>query len=218
MRIYHFVNQKFGLEDLQNKRLKIATFSDLNDPFELLGPGSGDREIRRAFEKTKDKLSLNRGMLCFSKHWKNPVQWSHYADKHRGLCLGFDMPDKYLTPVTYCAKRLEPDINTLRGGGGRAQTEMLRILSTKYSHWRYENEVRCFIRLSEQDASKGVYFCHFSKSLALREVIVGHNSTLSRAKIGEAIGENKSEVSICKARLAFRSFRIVRQRNEKLWN
>ena len=26
------------------------------------------------------------GMLCFSKGWHNPVQWSHYTDKHKGIC------------------------------------------------------------------------------------------------------------------------------------
>ena len=37
MRLYHFINKKYGLESLSLKRLKIAQIDKLNDPFELLG-------------------------------------------------------------------------------------------------------------------------------------------------------------------------------------
>lgn len=36
MRAYKFLDQKFGLKSLSERRLKISTLHDLNDPFELL--------------------------------------------------------------------------------------------------------------------------------------------------------------------------------------
>ncbi len=63
MRVYHFVNREFGLEDISRRRLKIATINDLNDPFELLGPDSGDVVIRRRFEWIKNQLAASRGIL-----------------------------------------------------------------------------------------------------------------------------------------------------------
>ncbi len=30
--------------------------------------------------------------------WSNPVIWAHYGDKHRGLCLGFEVPEMHGDP------------------------------------------------------------------------------------------------------------------------
>lgn len=79
VRAFHFVAAEFGLEDLQRRRLKIATVNDLNDPFELLPVNLADPELRRAFLAVKQQLAQGRGMLCFSRRWNNPVQWSHYS-------------------------------------------------------------------------------------------------------------------------------------------
>ncbi len=216
MRVFHFVGRNYGLENLRRRRLKIATINDLNDPFELLGPSSSDKRLRRRFRILKDQLALNRGMLCFSRNWRNPVQWSHYAEKHQGLCLGFDIPKRYLAPVEYKPRRIEPNVGVIEGGGAPAQKEILKVLTTKYVHWRYENEVRLFVALSDCDTS-GLYFCEFSQSMALREVIVGHSSTITRQELSDALGDLATEITVCKARLSFQSFTVVRQRDGKLW-
>lgn len=217
MRVYHFTNLNFGLEDVRRRRLKIATLNDLNDPFELLGFSSADANVRKRFLLFKEQLAKSRGMLCFSRHWRNPVLWSHYADRHRGICLGFDMPDECLVAVKYQSKRLEPEIAALHGEGPTAENEMQKVLSTKYSHWRYENEVRCFVTLDEKDKLNDLYFFDFSPQLLLRQIIVGHCSTLSRAELHDALGDLATDVSVCKARLAFRSFKVVRQKKRTLW-
>jgi len=74
---------------------------ELNDPFEFLGVDLSDPDFRRQIKATKKTLSESRGLLCFSKNWHNPVLWGHYADKHRGICLGFDMPEDLPTKVDY---------------------------------------------------------------------------------------------------------------------
>jgi hypothetical protein len=33
-------------------------------------------------------------LLCFSADWSHPLIWAHYSDKHRGLCLGFEIPSE----------------------------------------------------------------------------------------------------------------------------
>lgn len=216
MRGYHFVPSGFGLEDLRHRRLKIARLEELNDPFELLGFAAREPAIRKAFADTKASLAKDRGMLCFSRGWHNPVQWSHYAEQHRGLCLGFDIPDAMLTEVTYLSKRPLPDMATLAGTGPAAQAEMIKVLTTKFSHWRYENEVRVFIDLT--DPIGPLYFEDFGPSLTLREVIVGARCNASRANIAAALGSLASTVITRKARLAFRSFRVVEQKRRSLWS
>jgi hypothetical protein len=113
VRVYHFVNEVFGIEDLQKRRLKIATINDLNDPCELFAVHFGNPAVRRAFRKMKEEFSKERGLLCFSRDWRNPVQWSHYAHGHRGLCFGFDVPDQTVAPVTYSDRRIAAEIDQL---------------------------------------------------------------------------------------------------------
>src|SRR5207248_6306076 len=132
------------------------------DPFELFGIDLSNEALRRAFNLMKEEMSRSRGMLCFSRDWHNPVQWSHYADKHRGLCLGFDIPDVDLVRVTYSRKRMLVEVEHLLAFHQLDLATVMRFLFTKYAHWRYENEVRCFVTLEDRDQEKNMYFVDFS--------------------------------------------------------
>lgn len=208
MRLYHFLNAKYGIAALTDRRIKIATIMELNDPFEFLAVDLSDRPFRWALMQTKKQLSEKQGILCFSKTWRNPVLWGHYAQSHRGLCLGFDVPRDFFRRVEYVDERsappAEPDLDFIK-----------RILFTKFSHWGYEQEYRAFVGLDEQEA--GLYFMAFSKHLKLRQVIVGDESPLSRADVSAALGKLQRRVEVFKARPAFRSFEVVRNKAEALW-
>ena len=220
MRVFHFVNEEFGLEDLRRRRLKIATLHELNDPFELFGVSLADENLRRAFRVMKDELALNRGLLCFSRDWHNPVQWSHYVAKHTGLCLGFDIPDaldQILGAVTYSRKRLVVEAERFRKPSDIPADTAIRFLFTKYSHWRYENEVRGFVTLKDKDPEKNMYFAEFSEKLRLAVVIVGAESSVTRETLRNALGELAASVERFKVRPSFKTFRVVRQGNAKLW-
>jgi hypothetical protein len=83
MRAYKFLDEKFGLKTLAEKRLKISRLDDLNDPFELIPFDIRNRANRFALKRVRAQLARNRGMLCFSGNWRDPVLWAHYSDKHR---------------------------------------------------------------------------------------------------------------------------------------
>jgi hypothetical protein len=219
MRVYHFTDSKHGLQDIRRRRLKIATIEELNDPFELLGPAPKDAGGRRRFAEWKHRMSAYTGLLCFSRDWRNPVQWSHYATGHRGVCLGFDVPDDMLIRVKYQRRRLEPRIELLDGDDEEAaDEEAKRIFSTKYSHWRYEAEERSFVALAgKQDPRSKLYFAPFADDLALREVIVGHRSDICRAELARALGRLAGGVTVQKARLSFFRFAVVPQHDVSLW-
>jgi len=86
MRVYYLTGEQFGLSNLALRRLKVARFEDLNDPFELLGVDIGDRAIRTALRATKKQINDTKGLICFSRSWKNPLMWGHYAEKaHRDV-------------------------------------------------------------------------------------------------------------------------------------
>jgi hypothetical protein len=217
VRVFHFVGAAHGIEDIQRRRLKIATLFELNDPFELISLDCSNEGIRRAVHFVRANMNQSFGMICFSRDWHNPVQWSHYADRHRGICLGFDVPDAQLVRVTYSAKRLVADADRLAADQPPDPAMINRVLSTKYSHWRYEQEVRHFVQLQNHSLIDGRYFAEFSEELTLRQVIVGALSPLTRPELRDALGDLDTSVEMHKARLAFGSFRVVRQRKHALW-
>jgi hypothetical protein len=215
MRLYHFLNAEYGLLNIQCRRLKIGRINELNDPFEFLGMATKSASLRRRYQRLKDGLNDYMGLVCFSANWNNPVQWSHYADRHRGVCLGFEVSAQ-AHKVAYIAERLLARPSAMKSEGPEAEAHVTEILTTKFEHWSYEEEYRLFLQLRERDPS-GHYFLEFDDNVALREVIVGHRCAISRDDITQALGPLARQVTSYKARLAFRSFDVVRQKNDRLW-
>lgn len=210
MRLYHFLKEEHALDDLKRRRLKISRLDELNDPFELLGADLGDKTTRRAFQTMRAELAQQCGVLCFSRSWRSPVMWSHYADRHRGICLGFEVPTGKFATMNYDAKRLPDVLPKLLTGGSEAQEQaMLRLLTTKFSGWKYENEVRVFSSLETIDADTGYPFTDFNANLRLKTVILGPRCKHPVEEIAAQCRGRYPGVKIVAARLAFRSFRIV---------
>src|ERR1700731_4449263 len=92
-RVYKFISAQYGLSALQNRRLKLSTIDDLNDPFDLCSIDTTNPVIEHALEAHIKHFRQSKGLLCFSRNWDNLLLWSHYAASHTGLCLGFDIPD-----------------------------------------------------------------------------------------------------------------------------
>lgn len=218
MRAYHFVPADHGLENIKLRRLKLAGLADLNDPFEARAIALGNRARRRAFEKYVEQFSKDKGILCFSRNWKNPVQWSHYADRHRGICLGFDIPDDMVTAVTYRSERYPAsELDGLGAIDGPVEeNKFLQMMNTKFKHWEYEDEVRMFASLTDAD-SRGHYFADFSPELVLVEVIMGHRCIVKRRAVEDHLGALRGAVALRKARLAFQSYEVVEQMDRSRW-
>ncbi len=211
------VSAEYGLQDVRERRLKIATLDELNDPFDIFAADLGDPAHRSKLTLARQSIGRQVGLLCFSQRWDNPVLWSHYADKHRGMCLGFEIPHESLRRVTYANRRFKLQRDPLKASGAPDQDSVEKLLVTKYSHWRYEREWRMLVSLAESKSEDGRFFLRFNAQVRLTTVIMGALSPVSRADVTQALGDLGSEVELMKARLAFRTFRVVRQRNRRLW-
>jgi Protein of unknown function (DUF2971) len=218
VRVYHFLNKKFGLLAVQKRRLKISRFNSLNDPFEMAAPAGATQDERNAYGKALATFDNDHGLLCFSKSWHNPLLWSHYADRHKGICLGFDISDQIGRKVKYTSKRVQCDWNRFGKDKQYGSSIMLEVYSTKYTHWKYENEVRYMMDLDNDCEQKSMYFMDYTNEIVLKEVILGANCSASRDQLSKALGRLVSSVKCRKARLAFESFKIVEQKDAKLWN
>ena len=203
-RVYHFVPEKFALCNIRKQRLKVATFDKMNDPFELLGVHLGNEKNRREIQKRRGLIVEKWGVLCFAKDWKNPLLWSHYADSHKGICLGFDVPKEVLCTVEYRQHRSHPL-------DWKSDDVISSVLWTKFIHWRYEKEQRRFVQLQECHHEGKLYYWPFGKDMKLREIVVGSRCEVGKSKIKDCLGDMRDYVKLIKAREAFKTFRVVTQ-------
>lgn len=215
MRVYQFMNALHGVSNLSLQRLRISRFGELNDPFELLAADLLDPRDRRAIEKFKRNLDAERGLLCFSKDWKNPLLWGHYGDKHKGLALGFDIPDELLFEVKYKQERTKPKFDSRTGMLADGEKFLEQLIATKYSDWAYESEFRRIIELDRQTNEGGSYFVKFSGLLELREVILGYRCDLSPSSVSELLKNRRGKIWVMKTKLALRKFGLTEDREQR---
>lgn len=108
---------------------------------------------------SRERVYGTVGVFSLTANYENILLWSHYADKHRGFCIGFDARKLYLFCINYL-KNLES--RSLRGNQSiifrdvrytrnypfinAYRTELnertLTQLLTKSIDWEYEHEYR----------------------------------------------------------------------------
>lgn len=177
--IYKYVDFDTGLNKIiKEKSLKFTNPNDFNDPFDcnenLLKHDNNEELINNIFNqsyqntpravrrkvirqlKNPDSYSEilkkereNFRLSCFSEKYNEVLMWSHYANKHNGICIGFDFPHKYEEQFILCHVKYLDKIIPLDGNA-----DMLRVilywLTTKSIRWEYENEIRAISKNKQE--------------------------------------------------------------------
>jgi hypothetical protein len=133
------------------------------------------------------KVSEDLGLICFTTQRDNLLMWSHYADGHKGVVIGFDSDHPFFQippgfrPVEYSKdqsdERFHWDFSLNPGDEGYdAMSETFVV--TKSRHWCYEDEKRMLIELKglkRRKLKNGVlgYFVDIPADL-IDEVILGY--------------------------------------------
>jgi Protein of unknown function (DUF2971) len=216
IRLYHFTATKYALDDLRNRHLKIAQFDDLNDPFELKSVNLCDPMNAQAFdgipeisfEGYKEAMARRFGVLCFAENKTDVLQWSHYADRHRGICLGFGVSHSQgkFGKVDYVEERFpfpeKPDVDF-----------SWKLLRTKFKCWEYENEWRVFLELKDgvwnESANRVLYFVDFGPELILQEVILGAANTTPTSDVLQAMHGYSETVRVSRIHLSCDRFELL---------
>lgn len=166
MRIYKYYKINNHLLDaLRGDYLWFSAPCTFNDPFDcnanLLSfyPGVWSRDYHyqqnvlskieespKGFEvymqTVVDQLFENYGICCFSKKNDDVLLWSHYAEMHRGVCLGFesaldpDTFDGFDVRYTNDFRSVDYFINPRKAFN--------HLILTKAKAWEYEAEYRLF--------------------------------------------------------------------------
>lgn len=209
IRAYHLTSAEHGINAISLSRLKVARFSEVNDPFEVFAVNFHERKTRKLVRRFKDSHNSKTGLLCFSANWSNSMIWSHYATKHKGICLGFDLRRKKIRQVQYVDERIRAKLTDNEDSPTLpAKLEDL-LLRTKARYWQYEEEIRVFVDLSQATREQGLYFWSFDNDMRLAEVILGPLSELPLPSIRKLTEATNPNAVAFKSRLAFRSFKVV---------
>ncbi len=188
--------------------LSLANFDTTNlDAFDVLRvtPEAKDALIgwNRIKSEITEKLHKSMGSMfgvsCFTENPDNILMWSHYSNKHTGICVEYDFSmlqeeiKAYILPVLYTNRRPSFPINRLIDFKGQAIGEkgMIKVLPnllkaqlTKSVVWNYENEWR-LLGLSPLNAN------HTIKLPVITKIITGVNISDNNMKAIEKIAEEK---------------------------
>ena len=135
----------------------------------------------------------------FQRFLARPVIWAHYSDRHKGICLGFDVPDDVARRVEYVTARFPfPESPTMADSD--------RMLWTKFDNWAYEEEIRVWAALDEHEG--GIYYKDFDDNLRLIEVIAGAECSVPEHAFQRALKPFPSVMPV-KARAGFKKFEVV---------
>lgn len=143
---YNAKNSGKDLDDINIIR-EIEQVTDFHTKNKVLFNNIINKVLKDTHESTK-KFRI----LCLSQNYSDILMWAHYADGHRGFVLQFDtkiLKDNFIAPlrkVIYPPKESLPSIVDFFKFN---KEEM--FLTTKSSHWKYEQEWRILKHIEEGD-------------------------------------------------------------------
>jgi len=221
MIVYRYLPEEFGLRALQQQKWKIARLLELNDPFDcqpILSRNSGADEVLASDDAYFRELYDSIGILCYCSSINDPVIWSHYADSHRGIALGFEFkPTDGLLKVKYPKydSRAHLDGDDLdRLKKENYDEALLKVVSDAFTKkaksWEYEREYRHFIYLKGCDMIGSHYFRDMPLP-NLRRIVLGVRSHVTESDVRRIMSrwQIPCNVEIAKAQTDPKSYRIT---------
>ncbi len=170
MLLYKFSSADRAVNNIEDGRMRVSRFEELNDPFELLPNLRFKYEKRQKYHKVYRNVCREYGVLCFCQTRMEPTLWAHYAEKHTGIALGFQITDPRLREVQYIPKRIGFELTE---DENKNRELFLQLASKKNKKWSYEEEWRMVVKLDECIPENGHYFFPFGKNLKPREIVLG---------------------------------------------
>ncbi len=148
-----------------------------------------------------EKAMKNSGVCCFSTLNDSILQWAHYSDFHKGICLRFDIyedPELFWIPIIVSYRSALQHYNHFIH-----QDKLIEyLMQPKYSGWSYESEVRIVKTEIEMKRHKDNRAFKF-KDFALKEIIFGVKSTDETINLYKNLcaSNNKKHVKFSKMQL-----------------
>jgi len=131
------------------------TYEKVNRPISRSDFENGYEEclkiLSAAMSGKRQELLYGRGVCCFTERSNNYLLWSHYANGHRGICIGYRdwaFPKDKIVRINY--ENEYPDIPMCYDTGIDGSKIADLILSTKRIDWSYEEESRIYFHKARE--------------------------------------------------------------------
>ena len=213
MKLFKYMHAKYALKVLRERKIKVATVSDANDPNEMI-PNVMDDAGNHRMNSDEERRMLRRcylgkhGFISLSAEWDSNPMWGLYGDKFAGIALAFDVDlsnePAGIFPVSYSAMRMELtnlELSEMRNPENQANIAR-RLFAQKDKQWSFENEWRRFVSLrecesKELDNGQLGYFANVDACLTLAGVILGPDCPYGIGSVQSALMGHEKEGFVC---------------------
>lgn len=215
MKLYKFLGINYAIEALRTQSLKVSNFQELNDPFELFALSLASNDERRFMNKVKARFAANLRLLCFSENYSSNLLWAHYAEKHSGVALEFEISENIVERICYVDGRINLPLfekleELIESKDPSLERQLSDLLYTKSDEWEYENEFRAIIDKDDVTIRNGIEFLELQKTeIKITGLVLGALNNTKIEDIKEALPANQT-IEVIKVRPAFKSFQITR--------
>ena len=156
------------------------------------------------------RLMASFEVLPQSASVSEPVLWSHYADKHRGVAfeISHTKDPEMLVKIRYTDER--PILDPLRvNETGYVRSIVEHLIRQKSLGWKYEQEYRVYINLTGCDMAGGFYFKQIPPTM-LRRVILGYECQLEEDYVRRALNKRGFlSAQVVRAQMCLKSYSIL---------
>ncbi|MCX4113271.1 DUF2971 domain-containing protein [Aeromonas hydrophila] len=192
--------RNFGVDFFKKPKVKLSNPSYLNDPFEseacdnLINVISENkmplRYSKADIRELTNEVMKSYGIFSLSETPRNPLMWAHYANEHRGICIGYNRnlfskiekpKDSIYLMAEYEPRKINYDnyrfdkekkISSSDDFVNAIKSQLL----TKSDEWIYEKEHRCIIPfvcstsfIVDNNSTNTV--SHFDKEMTINEYL-----------------------------------------------
>jgi len=223
--LYRYLDAAAALKTIEFRSFRISKIKELNDPFERRLGFNGyaperEAELTAWSEAVLERQNKKYGVICYSATSKDPILWSHYADKHSGVAFEIRRrKDEMLKEIKYLPTRSTIDINEynrLRNSSDKLREYLKPIAASltekKSPSWQYEQEYRDTFSLKNPslfDLREGYFHIKIPENFLMR-VILGWRCRLEEKDVEsklKQVGLNSTKV--VRAKLSQGTYEVV---------
>ena len=156
----------YAFKNLDNGDICFTPIETLNDPLEGIGAykytvSKEEQEFwnhigsdaPKYFETNfvndvRELLNFKHRIFSTAVEYDNPLLWAHYANSHKGFCVGYEEQD--IIDISDCLSSMnysehQPSISL------DDPKSFEQLLFVKSTHWNYENECRAVYTLKNEN-------------------------------------------------------------------
>jgi hypothetical protein len=159
------------------------------------------------------------GLISFSRRWNSSLMWAHYANSHKGFCIGFNSTAEFFSkhrnldesPIIFHS--VEYSNNRIKVPLLKGEQVDPRVMLTKSKDWEYEDEERLLVSLHLTDKVIPSFpfdiFLLKVPHLLIKEIILGRNINEEHAEKLISFGR-KHSIDIYRATISEERFDMER--------